>query len=101
MDIVIIGAWAPMFIILIVISQQWALKKALILKMIKKKRGNYMTNELIEKYIGQYCYISTGALGTSLTGKIVEVKENWIKVETKKGDEIVNLDFIQIIKPKN
>lgn len=57
-----------------------------------------MTNELIQKYEGQNCYISTGTLGTTVIGKIVEINENWIEVQTKKGNEIMNLDFIQNIK---
>jgi len=31
-----------------------------------------MTNELIKKYIGKTCSISTGDFGTSATGKIID-----------------------------
>jgi len=57
-----------------------------------------MTNELIKKYIGKNCRISTGSFGTNSVGKIIEVNENWIEVETKKGVEIINAEFIQSIK---
>lgn len=102
MDPVIIGTWLPIYILLfIIIPQQLTLKNIVILKKVKKKRGVNMTNELIKRYIGQNCFISTGALGKSITGKIIEINENWIEVETKKGNEIMNLDFIQNIKLKN
>ena len=57
-----------------------------------------MTNEVIKKYIGRNCKISTGSLGTNIVGKIVDVNENWIEVETKKGKELINADFVQNIK---
>ena len=57
-----------------------------------------MSNEILKRYIGMNCYISTGTFGTNLAGKIIEINENWIEVETKKGIEIVNAEFIQNIK---
>ena len=57
-----------------------------------------MTNELIKKYIGKNCRISNGEFGANVQGKILEVKENWIEVETKKDIQIINADFIQSIK---
>jgi len=59
-----------------------------------------MTNELIQKFINKKCYITTGSMGISLVGVILDVKDNWIEVETKKGNEMVNLDFVQNIKLK-
>lgn len=59
-----------------------------------------MTNELIKKYIGENCKISTGSLGTTVVGRIIEVNENWVEIETKKGHELINADFIQSIKIK-
>ena len=72
--------------------------KSILLK-IKKKRGvGIMTNEMIKKYVGKNCKISTGSLGTTVVGRIIGVNENWIEVETKKGNELVNADFVQSIK---
>ncbi|WP_120170773.1 DUF6897 domain-containing protein [Thermohalobacter berrensis] len=59
-----------------------------------------MSNDVIKKYIGKKCKITTGSLGTTVVGKIVEVKENWIEVETRKGNELINADFVQSIKIK-
>lgn len=101
MNPTIVGIWLPIFIVFfIVIVQQAAARKNAII-MIKKRKGRIaMTNELIGKYVGRDCYITTGTMGVSVTGKIIEVRENWIEVQTKKGVEILNLDFIQNIKLK-
>lgn len=60
-----------------------------------------MTNELLKKYIGKNCLISTGSFGTSITGKILEVNENWVEVETKKDVELINVEYVQNIKIVN
>jgi len=71
----------------------------MIIMKIKKRKGlSALTNEIIEKHKGRRCKITTGALGTSVVGTIIEINENWIEIETRKGKEIVNADFIQSIK---
>jgi len=57
-----------------------------------------MTNELVKKYIGQSCHINSGSFGTNVKGKIVEVNENWLEIQTKQGNQLINTDFIQNIK---
>ena len=59
-----------------------------------------MTNELIKKYLGKKCQISTGTFGVNVVGKIVDINENWIEIETKKGNELINSEFVQNIKVK-
>jgi hypothetical protein len=89
----------PMFIILfIVLPQQREMQKSIISKFKKRKGLIVMTNEVIKKYIGKSCKISTGSFGTNVIGKIIDVNENWIEVETKKGKELINAEFIQSIK---
>ncbi len=57
-----------------------------------------MTNEMLKKYIGTDCRLSTGTFGINVVGKIIDVNENWIEVETKKGKELINAEYIQNIK---
>lgn len=97
-----ISIYVPLFIVFfIIIPQQREREKAVLLK-IKKKRGAVtMTNEMIKRYVGKKCKISTGSFGTTIVGIIIEVNENWLEVETKKGKELINADFIQSIKLKN
>ncbi len=102
METTYITAWMPIFIILflIIIPQQTSVRNMARLIINRKKGRSAMTNELVKKYIGKYCYVTTGNMGVSAKGKIVEVNENWVEVETKSGIEIINLDFIQNIKVK-
>ena len=101
MEPTMVVVWLPIFIALfIVFTQQAAARKIAVITIKRRKRRIAMTNELIAKYVGRDCYITTGTMGVSVTGKIIEVNENWIEVQTKKGAEILNLDFIQNIKLK-
>ena len=76
------------------------MEKAVILRIRKRKEETAMTNELIKKYIGKECKISTGSFGTNVEGKILDVIENWLEVDTRKGKELINAEFIQNIKIK-
>lgn len=96
-----IAIYMPMFILLfIIIPQKREMEKAVVLKIKKRKGVKIMTNEIIKKYIGKYCKISTGSFGTNLVGTIIDVNENWLEVGTKKGKELINADFVQSIKVK-
>lgn len=89
----------PIFLLFfIIIPRQNAIKR-MILKKIKTKNGGiYMTNELISKYIGNQCQLYSGSFGSAVIGKIIDINENWIEVETKKGKELVNVEFVQNIR---
>lgn len=94
-----IAIYLPLFIIFfIILPQQRALHKAVLLKIRKRKGVAKMTNVLLQKYIGKKCIITTGSFGTNVKGIITEVNENWIEIETKKGNELINGEFIQSIK---
>ncbi|AOT71550.1 hypothetical protein Gferi_19635 [Geosporobacter ferrireducens] len=96
-----IAIYMPLFILLfIILPQQRILTKSIILKIKKKKGGITMTNEVLKKYIGKNCNISTGTFGVNIIGRIIDVNENWIEVETKKGNELINAEFVQHIKVK-
>lgn len=96
-----IAIYMPLFIIFIIIlPQQRAVQKAVLLR-IRKRKGKgvvNMVNELIKKYIGKNCQISTGSFNNSVKGRIIDVNENWLEVETKKGKELINAEFITSIK---
>lgn len=58
-----------------------------------------MSNELIKSCIGKQCVISAGSLGAAYNKvTILEVVENWIKIEKKGKVDIINADYIQSIK---
>jgi len=99
------GSWValylPLFIIFFIILPQQRMEHKTMLKIRKRKGVVVMTNELIKKYIGKNCLISTGSFGTNVKGKIIDVNGNWIELETKKGIELINVEFIQFIKNIN
>ncbi|WP_312643683.1 hypothetical protein [Hydrogenoanaerobacterium sp.] len=87
------------FIVLMIVLTQ----RNTILIAVRKKRKRRMatmTNELIRKYIGKTCLISTGSFGSSVSGEILDVVENWIEVKTKKGSQLLNADYVTNIMPK-
>lgn len=80
-----IAIYLPLFIIFfIVLPKQQSIKKFIILKIKKRKGFINMTNELISKFIGKNCRISTGKFGTTAVGKIIDVNDNWIEFKIKK-----------------
>lgn len=97
-----IAVFLPIFVTLyIVLPQQYAVFRIGTLNSFKRKDGSFMTNELLKKYLGENCIISTGTFGIRVEGKITDVNENWIEVETKKGNELINSQFIQNVKIKH
>ena len=94
-----IAIYMPLFIIfLIILPQQRAAQQAVLLRIRKRKGVVTMTNELIKKYIGKNCQISSGSFNNSIKGEIIDINENWLEVETKKGKELINAEYIQSIK---
>ncbi|WP_250858397.1 hypothetical protein [Oceanirhabdus seepicola] len=97
-----VGVFLPLFLLFFAsLPQQNAARKSVISKIQKRKGVIIMSNEIIKKYIGKNCIISTGTFGINVVGKIISVEENWIEVETKKGNELINAEFVQSIKIKS
>jgi len=70
-----------------------------VLRKVKRRREeSLVTNELIKKYLGKKCKVYSGSFGTSVKGNLKELEDNWLEIETSKGIELVNIDFIQNIK---
>lgn len=96
-----IAIYTPLYILLfVIIPRKREMDKMAFFKIMKRKEAKKMTYELIKKYIGKKCKISTGSFGTNVVGIITDVKENWLEVETKNGVELINAEFIQSIKVK-
>lgn len=88
-----VAIYLPIFILLFVILP--AAERQRVLATRNRKRGKHtVTNELLKKYIGSRCVVSTGSFGTSVTGVINTVEDNWIEVSTNKGSRLINADYI-------
>ncbi len=94
-----IAIYLPIFIVLFILipAQRWNI---FITGKLRKKRGERkVSNELIKNCVGKTCTISTGSLGSYYNKvMIVEVIDNWIKVESKGIENLINSDYIQNIK---
>lgn len=64
----------------------------------RKGRIRKMPTELIKEFIGKVCSISLFNESFGITGKIVALEDNWIKVEEKGTIRLVNGDMIRDIK---
>lgn len=71
-----------------------------------KRRKKHMTkeerakmNEIIQRFIGKRCIISTIiSESSSIVGTITESNDSWITVSYDDTEEIVNIDYIVHIK---
>lgn len=94
-----IAIYLPLFVLLFVIlPRRRRIMKLIMANRIKRKGLKDMTAEVIGRYVGKYCKITTGALGTTVKGTIAGVQAQWIEIETSKGKELVNSDFVQSIR---
>ena len=57
-----------------------------------------MPKELLKECMGKVCAIMMFNESFGVTGKIVEVEDNWIKVEERNGVRLINGDMIRDIK---
>jgi hypothetical protein len=93
-----IAIYLPLLVAMMAAMQQDEYRKILIIKRRKRRGIMNMTNELLNRHIGKRCKISSGSYGSTVTGRILEVKDNWIEVETGKGLQLVNAEFVQTVK---
>lgn len=68
-------------------------------KSQRKRKGvkRRMPVEMLREFIGKDCTISLFNEISGVAGKIIQVEENWIKVEEKKKIRIINGDMIRDI----
>lgn len=88
----------PIYILLFVIRPS-QIRNILLARLLKKRRGVVMTNELVKRLIGKRCTISTGSMGSTFKkAKILNVVDNWISVEINGREDLINADYVQYIK---
>ncbi|MDA3850843.1 MAG: hypothetical protein PF447_06190 [Spirochaetaceae bacterium] len=91
--------WILVYLPIIAIFIHWSMKKDLLQKRKRYKEKKVMGNELIQALLGKECTVSTGTFGTTF-GRVtvIEVRENWIKVEKKGKTDLINVEYITNIK---
>jgi RNase P/RNase MRP subunit p29 len=72
------------------------------MKRKKEGRKRSMPTELIKEFLGKVCGITLFNTlfneSFGITGKIVSVEGNWLKIEEKDTSRLVNGDMIRDIK---
>ena len=62
------------------------------------KKQYLQAQEMIKEFMNKVCTISLFNESFGVQGKIVAVEDNWIKVEEKNGNRMINGDMIRDIK---
>lgn len=89
--------WLIVFLFCIIIPRRNKFYLGLI---NRKKRGEKrkMPIELMKDFIGKVCAITLFNEAFGITGKIISVEGNWIKILEKDTSRLVNGDMIRDIK---
>lgn len=56
-----------------------------------------MSEELANEFVGKVCCVYPDN-GFGIQGKIVYVKDKWLKIELKNQNKLVNLDYVTTIE---
>lgn len=69
-----------------------------VIKRKKEGRKSKMPTELMKDFIEKVCSITLFNESFGITGKIISIEGNWIKVSEKDTSRLVNGDMIRDIK---
>lgn len=89
-----IAIFLPTFILLFVIIPAEQQRHRILISKKRRKGKLIMTNELLKKYLGIRCNISTGSFGGTITGVITTLEDNWMEVSTKTGNHLINVEYV-------
>ncbi len=91
------------FILLVALAIEKRNKLLLQIMRIRKRRKEHkkMDNSILLRYKDKECIITANGYLSGIVGKVIEISENWITVEDKKGKlTTFNCDYISSIKEK-
>lgn len=89
--------FAVLIILFVILTQE--ARQQQIIKLRKKGVRRKMPTNIIKEFLNKDCVISLFN-GQVVSGKIVEVEENWMKVQEKKKMRLINGDMIADIYNK-
>jgi len=88
-------------VIIVVVMTQARNRRQLMRKIIKKKesgnRGHFIMNEAIKMFLGKECVVYTFE-NTGVKGIVEAADDGWLRIKTKKGQQLVNPDFVSRIR---
>lgn len=96
------GGLIPLFIIIIVTVITQARNKRQVMRMIIKRKKikngeKSIMNEAINIFLGKECVVYTFE-GASIKGIVEAAQDGWLRIKTKKGQQLVNPDFVSRIR---
>ena len=97
------GVWVAIFLLFFVLWQQRQQQnQAAATRMQRKKGGRKTMSAMVETYIGKDCIVYT-LNNAQICGIIRDVQDGWLRIETEKGSDVINLDYIIRVReyPKN
>lgn len=81
----------PIFLLFAVI---WPLQRSAVRRIYRKRGETPMANELLQKFMGKKCAITTGSFGGGATGILTAVEDKWLEIQTKRGVQLFNLEYV-------
>jgi len=96
------GTYTVIFIVIFVaFMSQMRNRRQVMKKIIRKKktlnREVYLMNEAIKIFLGKECVVYTFE-NTSIKGIVEAAEDSWLRIATKKGQQLVNPDFVSRIR---
>lgn len=94
-------SYIAIFLILFVVFMQQCQHKQLTAArriIANRKKGEKKMTIILNGYEGENVTVYT--LNDSVTGRIVEINEGWIKIDTGKEVSAVNLDYVIRVKER-
>lgn len=94
-------SYAAIFIMLLIIfMEQRKKKRAAVIRRIltNKRKGDRKMNILFNGYEGKEVTVYT--LNEQVQGRIVEINEGWVKIDSGKEISTVNLDYVMRVREK-
>ncbi len=96
-----IAVFLPIFLLLFIFIPQAQAQQNALRQFRRRvrlsKEANYVASQLVMQCLGKDCLISTGLNG-NFQGTVIEIADNWMKVESKGIVQLINCDYIQSIR---
>ena len=98
------GTWIAIFLLFFLLWQQRQQQNLAAAKLIQRKKlgGGKGMSAMVESYIGKDCIVYT-LNNSQISGYVREVRDGWLRIDTAKGSDVINLDYIIRVReyPKN
>jgi hypothetical protein len=93
------GAAAAMYIIALNDAAAGEEALAVIRRKKLRKGETALNNDLLGRCAGRDCVFKIGGqYGHTVKGHVLSVRDNWVEMQTKKGNRLINADFVYYVE---